>query len=214
MNHICDTIIFKAMKRMISKVALALLVSGANAQMLTYCFTEDGREFEKSINTIIAAFPGNFADITLERVPSKDDSYSYDFYSSVTIADATNSYLTSNLGGNKMKFIATFPACKTEQEAIDWFDYVTSAIRLCEVDQRFVLLETEAIDDDFSLCISWLPINFSGKANEKFGELVVEVALMRLFDFDEEFNYMDTWNVVLRVRNVSENGDVDDLFKE
>ena len=157
-------------------------------------------DFNADLDKIVNDYPGNFKNI-LGDAREREEGSMQQYDSKVQLPESMECYFTKTLSEpERLTFVSVFSESNDEADAREIFaglSYIISisTFSCCEMD----LLANDG--DDFYMANTYLhPINPSSG----YETLEIKVSLYKGFDIDEDFNFTDTYNVVLNVRPIDD----------
>lgn len=163
--------------------------------------------FSVALQKICLDFENNFSSIQGSKIePDKDEtlaSLSTEYVANIKLPNAEKCIIYKGLLQKSNSYIANYGSYKTPDEAKAIMNKLVSQID--DTKFGYSLVKNDLIEAESLTNQAYFPFDMNGVLSEKQKNMLIEVEMLKAFDFDKEtFKLSDIWMVVLRVKDLDE----------
>jgi hypothetical protein len=157
--------------------------------------------FDERLKTIICDFPNNFSSVRGALKEKGEYDLTNSFQSLISLEGFESCEFNQAFLSNDINFLGSYTSYDKD-DALRVFNQMRQ--KLMSINTGCTALVYEDMNDSdpesaIPYSTIWLPFNLSEPAATDYNDFTLTLEVMKLFDFDQDFNMIDEWHVNLRV---------------
>lgn len=160
------------------------------------------RSFHQTLNIVVNDYIYNFGIIKGAYYTEENGIASTGNYEvSACLPEADECYLNRAIGTDQLTYVASFISTPEYEDANSIYESVAWLVSNCDFSCcQFVFEEKDEPGSALLRSTSWVPAIVDKTKDSGYGEIFINLRLMKTFDIDEDLQFSDSYLVVLNIQ--------------